>query len=854
MFLSTEEIEHWTEQDLDMDADFIEESENRSDIISREDISREETDVDGEQRAITWWVVMFTCVFQTLHCLPNRAVQWVLQFFFCLLTVLGRYSTVVAKLAEGFPRSIYLRGQYLKDNLLVPKVEHMVVCTVCHSLYSFKDCFEKKGTLAVPRLCSECLLSRQHSSLLRQVITSQGTKKFYPYCVYPASSLICSLQVLLLRPEFCDQCETWRTHFKLDASDFYDVYDGNIWADFLFYKNSPFLAQKNSLGLMMNIDWFQPYKHRTYSIGVIYLVVMNLPREIRFKRENIIIVGLLPGPSEPPLTINTYLTPLVSDLILLWKGYTFKLPDNNTVSVRCALLCVACDLPAGRKVCGFLSHTANFGCSRCYKNFGTGTFGKHDYSGFDRETWANRTIEKHRKDIDLVLKCSRKTEKQQKESEVGARYSCLLQLPYFNAVRMLIVDPMHNLYLGTAKRMFKIWKNRGIINEQAMEEINGRIRLFYVPPNAKFSRLPSPFEAASLTAEQWMVWVNYYSLYCLYELLPLDHYECWRHFVLASRLLSKPSISKEMVILADGLLLRFCRKFQDIYGHDAVTPNMHLHCHLASCVQDFGPTASFWCFSFERMNGILGNQPNNNRSIEVQLMQRFMEDNAHLQLLQLLPSGSSEINQLFCHSVHDHALSFYSVRHLDSTVSRATSFSSGFRYVPALKHKLSVFCRSEVEVLVKIYHVLYPLLSIDSTSLPRSYKKMKSVTIRGHEICSGQYVSAKAVFQFRDEAAEETILTAFRDPSLRPAKIDHFCIHSFHVDNSVIVHGFAAVSWPLHHPVCNTFGTPYQVWCSSVYECGSDNLLLPLENISSLLLTASYVIEEETVLVTVPLL
>ena len=29
--------------------------------------------------------------------------------------------------------------------------------------------------------------------------------------------------------------------------------------------------------------------------------------------------------------------------------------------VRCALMCVACDIPAGRKMCGFLSHNAHLG-------------------------------------------------------------------------------------------------------------------------------------------------------------------------------------------------------------------------------------------------------------------------------------------------------------------------------------------------------------------------------------------------------------------------------------------------------------------------------------------------------------
>ena len=54
------------------------------------------------------------------------------------------------------------------------------------------------------------------------------------------------------------------------------------------HNGKPFLAEKNSLVFMLNIDWFQPYKHRMYSVGVIFLAITNLPRAIRFKRENII--------------------------------------------------------------------------------------------------------------------------------------------------------------------------------------------------------------------------------------------------------------------------------------------------------------------------------------------------------------------------------------------------------------------------------------------------------------------------------------------------------------------------------------------------------------------------------------
>ena len=39
---------------------------------------------------------------------------------------------------------------------------------------------------------------------------------------------------------------------------------------------------------MMNFDWFQPQKRRSdFSVGVLYLVLMNLSREERFKLENV---------------------------------------------------------------------------------------------------------------------------------------------------------------------------------------------------------------------------------------------------------------------------------------------------------------------------------------------------------------------------------------------------------------------------------------------------------------------------------------------------------------------------------------------------------------------------------------
>ena len=83
-----------------------------------------------------------------------------------------------------------------------------------------------------------------------------------------------------------------------------DVYDGRVWEDLQHIDGSPFLAAPHNLCFTMNVDWFNPYIHFQYSAGAIYLTILNLPWAMRNKLENVLLVGLIPGPKEPLLNIN----------------------------------------------------------------------------------------------------------------------------------------------------------------------------------------------------------------------------------------------------------------------------------------------------------------------------------------------------------------------------------------------------------------------------------------------------------------------------------------------------------------------------------------------------------------------
>ena len=57
------------------------------------------------------------------------------------------------------------------------------------------------------------------------------------------------------------------------------------------------------------------------------------------------ILGILPGPNEPSVHINTFLRPLVDDLLNLWEGVPFVYEGSRHV-MRAALMAVTADLPA----------------------------------------------------------------------------------------------------------------------------------------------------------------------------------------------------------------------------------------------------------------------------------------------------------------------------------------------------------------------------------------------------------------------------------------------------------------------------------------------------------------------------
>lgn len=618
----------------------------------------------------------------------------------------------------------------------------------------------------------------------------------------------------------------------------------------------------------MNVDWFQPFSHLQYSVGAIYMTIQNLPRHLRYKEDNIILVGLIPGPSEPSLTINSYLTPLVQELKAAWEtGFTVQTSSCSYITIRLALTCVSCDMPASRKVCGFLGHNAQLGCNKCLKKFPSPSRGVVDYSGFNRAEFIGRNVISHRENCRRILNECTKTKIRRKEAKFGVRYSVLLQLPYFDPVRYTVIDIMHNMLLGTGKHMFKVWLKLEILNVRNLHEIEKISSLMCTPHS--MGRLPVNILSnyGGFKAAQWQAWITVYSPVVLKGIIPDNHLQCWLIFVRACCILTQRIVQRSDIITADLLLLNFCQKFEQLYGKENCTPNIHLHNHIKDCLMDYGPSHAFWCFSFERYNGLLGSFHTNQKAIEPQIMRKFINAQrlhgdismANLHLMSF-PSHQKPMSLNTLGDTSDVNV-LEMLRIATSTISTIKHFGSVG--IAALRSPLyeGVFDSTVIGDLTTLYSALYPNRVIHR--VPPFYQYSGRATLctqlMGSVLNRSSCTSSSVIAAFWPGNSSD--LSTIDYSRKRIGVVQYYLRHSIifkQIDGTDehVEHIFACVIWKQQHANAEWFGISATI-CLNSNEPSSMCSYIPIQRIHDLcahcLLELNVLGYNETVFVAVPI-
>lgn len=244
-----------------------------------------------------------------------------------------------------------------------------------------------------------------------------------------------------------------------------DIWDGSVLRNLKDSDGNPFIVKGGNKGLATARyvfafcwDGFNPLGNREagkkISSCAMYMICLNLPIDERYKRENIYLVAIIPGPNEPSREqINHFAAPLIDDFQEFWRpGYFLERTANHPLgrSVMGAIVPLVADLLAIRQIAGYASHSSLYICSFCWTTM--------DFMDDLSQPLVKRCPKEHRRLAAQWDKAVNEEDRAALFEKYGIRHSEFLRLPYWNPVEFLAIDSMHAFLLGNLKRHCRgIW-------------------------------------------------------------------------------------------------------------------------------------------------------------------------------------------------------------------------------------------------------------------------------------------------------------------------------------------------------------------------------------------------------------
>ena len=253
-------------------------------------------------------------------------------------------------------------------------------CPACFKVYRLSETYVQcvnPITRKITRHPAYCEIQNCPTALSR--VTKRSTiRPIIP--IYYTSIAEQLRRQIKLRPDFVSQCNAWR-HRNLPDNVLADVYDGDLWKE---WTKKGFFSNPNELnfGFWLNVDWFNTFTRANRSNGVVYLVNLNLPRELRLLESNVITVGVWPDVGEHTFSSTAFMDCIVDQLEELFDGVPLDPSEPQGRTLRAALMFVSADIPAIRATCGLLSVTSTHGCHLCDKKiYQGGSYGNFETDG-----------------------------------------------------------------------------------------------------------------------------------------------------------------------------------------------------------------------------------------------------------------------------------------------------------------------------------------------------------------------------------------------------------------------------------------------------------------------------------------
>ncbi|KAJ7170889.1 hypothetical protein C8R43DRAFT_1120617 [Mycena crocata] len=440
--------------------------------------------------------------------LPFRACNALLTIF--ALTLKAGNAPITPAIHTTLPSVINKLGAE-------PTIQILPVCPKCFEVYPVST--------AINALCSRCshplFPNTPSPSQRRRGHTVPQNPR--PHLQFPTKSLAEQLAVLLAAPGMEDEIEESLGKAKSRVpGKWTNIFDGKVCQELPTAEGSRFFFPSEEevangelrIGVTMGVDWFSYLRSQisaSHTSCPMSYSIINLLAHHRYIPHFVPHRQPSPGGNNAwakgskSRSVPTLLRPLINKLLRLWKDgvviVTPKYPQGRLV--RVALVAVVCDKPAAHKLGGFGSHSHTNFCTMCWisQEF------KASPNTFKENGFEERTDARHRELQKEYLKCTSKSARDAFVKKYATRWSELHRLPYFNLCEMIVIDPMHNLFLGVVKTHFyHIWVQLNVLRKtKELRSLHTILSKLQLP--AHLGRLPSLIgepAGGSLTADQWL--------------------------------------------------------------------------------------------------------------------------------------------------------------------------------------------------------------------------------------------------------------------------------------------------------------------------------------------------------------
>ncbi|XP_078571421.1 uncharacterized protein LOC144859054 [Branchiostoma floridae x Branchiostoma japonicum] len=381
-----------------------------------------------------------------------------------------------------------------------------------------------------------------------------------------------------------------------------DLYDGQAYRDLT--KPGGFLDPPGkNFTMTLNTDGVAVFKtSRSGELWPVYLVVNELPPQLRYTKKYMVLCGFWLAPAKPKM--STFLKPLMTTLERIYRrGIEVKVSPNCTDVVRGLLMMATADLPAKAKLLVMKQYNGAHGCNECQDPGRT-------LNGPLHRVWPyteTMTLRTHRSIVENVVAKQQSTSTDAVMGFNGA--PVFLLLPRFDLSKSFPTDWMHAVLSGVVLKLMELWfksKNstQAFYIGGCITDLNEQLLAFKVP-NSISHRPRRIGDRHHWKASEIRAWLLHYSLPLLRGVLPDPYFEHYYLLVTAIATLASDEITEAELTGAEERLDAFCRSFESLYGQGAQTMNVHKLRHLAMYVRRYGPLWVYSLFGFETMNGHL---------------------------------------------------------------------------------------------------------------------------------------------------------------------------------------------------------------------------------------------------------